>query len=180
LKTKKTTILNYLIKYFGLFLVIFSVFTFKAKAQEETAIALYVYNFTRYIEYPASDASSDFVIDVIAHKSVYDKLKELTAGKMVGRRNIVVRFLESVNKVSQSQILFVGFWQSPALPKILDMVGNTSTLIIAEKDGMIDAGAGINFVVRNNGIKFEVKRANIEKRGLSLSKELENMAYKSY
>jgi len=150
------------------------------KAQEESAIALSVYNFTRFIEYPVNDASGDFTIDVIGHKSVYDKLKELTAGKMVGRRQIVVRFLESINKITQSQILFVGFWQSAAFPRVLEMLGNSHTLIISEKDGLIESGAGINFVVRNNGIKFEIKRTNIEKYGLILSKELENMAFKSY
>lgn len=169
-----------MIKYLSLIILALIVFSFKGRAQEESTIALSVYNFTRFIEYPASDASGDFVIDVIGHKSVYDKLKELTTGKMVGRRPIVVRFLESVNKVTQSNILFVGFWQSAAFPKVLEMVGNSHTLIISEKDGLIDSGSGINFVIRNNGIKFEIKRTNIEKHGLTLSKELENMAFKSY
>ena len=169
-----------MIKNLTLIIVALIVFSFKSIAQEESTIALSVYNFTRFIEYPASDASGDFIIDVIGHKSVYEKLKELTTGKMVGRRPIVVRFLESVNKVTQSNILFVGFWLSPAFPKVLEMVGNSHTLVISEKEGLIESGAGINFVIRNNAIKFEVKRVNIEKHSLILSKELENMAFKSY
>lgn len=92
----------------------------------------------------------------------------------------MVRFLESVNSITKSQVLFVGFWQSAAMPKVLEKIGDAHTLIISEKDGLIDAGSGINFVIRNSTIKFEIKRANIIKYGLVLSKDLETMAYKAY
>ncbi|HEY4785650.1 MAG TPA: YfiR family protein [Bacteroidales bacterium] len=150
------------------------------KAQEENFIAISIYNFTRYIDWPSSDASGDFVIDIIGHKSVYEKLKELTSGRKVGTRAITVRFLESVNSITQSQILFVGFWQSKDLNKAIDKIGNAHTLIIAEKDGMIDSGAAINFVIRNSAIKFEIKKANIQKYGLSVGEALLGLAFKLY
>jgi YfiR/HmsC-like len=155
-------------------------FTGKIKAQEENVIALMIYNFTRYIDWPKEQASSDFFIDIIGHKSVYDKLKELAAGRKVGNRNIAVRYLESVNNISHSQILFVGYWQSKDFPKAIEKIGNTNTLIITEKDGYLDIGSGINFVIRNNTIKFEIKKGNIQKYGLVVSEGLEPMAIKSY
>src|SRR4030042_6913621 len=140
-------------------------------AQEENFIAISIYNFTRYIDWPSTQAS-EFTIDVIGHKSVYDKLKEITQGRKVGSLNITVRFLESINQITQSQILFVGFWQSKDLFKAIDKVGYANTLIITEKEGLIEAGAGINFVIRNNAIKFEIKKANILKYGLKVGEEL--------
>jgi hypothetical protein len=156
--------------------------TFFAKgiAQEENFISLSVYSFTRFIDWPSSDGSGDFIIDVIGHKSVYDKLLELTAGRKVGNRNIVVRFLESVNNITQSQILFLGFWQSKDISKAIMKVGNAHTLIITEKEGLIDAGSAINFVIRNNTIKFEIKKSNIQKYGLSIDETLVNLACKIY
>ena len=150
------------------------------KAQEENVIAIAVYNFTRYIDWPADQANKDFLIDVIGHKSVYDKLKEISAGRKVGNRSIIVRYLETPDKVTASEILFVGFWQSKDMPKILDKVKSASTLLITEKDGQIESGSGINFVIRNNAIKFEVKKSNIVKYGLILSETLEQMAFKAY
>jgi len=149
-------------------------------AQEEKSISSAIYNFTHYVEWPVENTSGDFIIDVIGHKSVYDKLKEITAGRTVGKQNIVVRFLESVDKITQSHILFIGFWQSKDMAKVIEKVGNAHTLLISEKDGLIDSGSGINFVIRNTLIKFEIKRANIQKYGLTLSKDLEQMAYKAY
>jgi YfiR/HmsC-like len=164
-----------------LFALLFLLFlSIKGIAQEEKSISSAIYNFTHYVEWPAENTSGDFIIDVIGHKSVYDKLKEITAGRTVGKQNIVVRFLESVDKITQSHILFVGFWQSKDMAKVIEKVGNAHTLLISEKDGLIDSGSGINFVIRNTLIKFEIKRANIQKYGLSLSKDLEQMAYKAY
>lgn len=164
------------IKIFA-FLLLISVVS---HSQEEKTISVAVYNFTRFVEWPSEDASGNFIIDVIGHKSVYDKLKELTAGKTVGKQNIEVRYLESINNITKSHILFLGFWQSKDLAAVNSKIGSSHTLLITEKDGLIDGGSGINFVIRSGAIKFEIKRANIQKYKLEVSTELEKMAEKVY
>lgn len=167
-------------KVFLLSIIFFLLILNKGSAQEENTISVALYSFTRYIEWPSDDPSIDFVINIIGHRSIYEKLTELTAGHKVGKRNIVVRFLETANDLSQCQLVFVGYWQSRDFNKTIEKIGKNHTLIISEKDGLIDAGSGINFIIRNNSIKFEIKRANIEKYGLIMSRELEQMAYKAY
>jgi len=149
-------------------------------AQEENFIALSIYNFTRLINWPATNAANPFVIDVIGHKSIYDKLKDVTEGRKVGNRVITVRFLESSQQVTESEILFVGFWQSKDVATLANKLKGKNTLLIAEKAGMIDAGAGINFIVLNNAIKFEIKRSAVEANGLTISSDLSKMAIKQY
>lgn len=164
-----------------LLLSTFLVLGFQAvKAQEENIIAIAIYNFTRYVDWPADQANKDFRVDIIGHKSVYDKFKEVAAGRKVGNRNIVVRYLETIDKITESEILFVGFWQSKDLPKVVEKVKSAGTLIISEKDGLIDMGSAINFVVRNNTIKFEIKKSNVTRFGLRMSETLEQMAVKAY
>jgi hypothetical protein len=151
-----------------------------ANSQEEKYIALSVYNFTRNIDWPDGSKDGDFVIDVVGHKSVYDKLLELTTGRKVGTKNILVRYLESIDNISQSDILFVGFWQSKDITKVIEKVNNAHTLIISEKEGMIEKGSGINFVIVDNTIKFEISQANTEKYGIRVGEVLLKMAYKVY
>ena len=150
------------------------------RAQEGTVIAAHVYNFTRNIDWPTDNAGNEFIIDIIGHKSVYDKLKETVAGHKMGSQTIVVRYLETVENITQSQILFVGFWQSKYINKAIEKVGTSATLIITEKDGLIESGAGINLVIRNDVIKFEMKKENILKYGLKVSSALEKTAFKVY
>jgi len=101
-------------------------------------------------------------------------------GRKVGNKDIVVHFLESINGITQSHILFVGFWQSKDIQKVIDKIGSNHTLIISEKDGMIESGSAINFVIRNSAIKFEIKKANIQKYGLNVGDALAALAYKAY
>ena len=150
-----------------------------SKAQEENLIASAIYNFTRFIDWP-DEGSANFYIDIIGHKSVYEKLTELAAGRRVGTRVITVRYFENINNLSTSQIVFLGFWQSKDISTVNIKTGDAHTLIISEKDGLIEAGAGINFVIRNNSIKFEIKRSNIVRHGLGLNSQLEQMAFKIY
>lgn len=161
-------------------LVFLVAFFTKARSQEENFIALSIYNFTRNIEWPAESKEGDFIIDIIGHKSVYDKLKELTAGRKIGTQNLTIRYLESTKNITKSHILFVGFWQSKELQSVVEKVSNSPTLIISEKDGLIENGSAINFVIRNSVIKFEIKKANIEKYKLKIGDALLNLAYKSY
>jgi hypothetical protein len=161
-------------------IIVLMVLSFPVRAQEENFIAVSIYNFTRYIDWPANNTANVFTIDVIGHKSIYEKLKDLVETRRVGNLNMVVRYLESVSQVTQSEILFVGFWQSKDIAKAIEKVGNKNTLIVTEKDGMIENGSAINFVIRNDVIKFEIKRGNIEKYGLKVGESLINLAYKSY
>jgi hypothetical protein len=124
--------------------------------------------------------SNEFYIDVIGHKSVYDKLLEITQGRKVGNQVIKVRYLANASGIVPCQILFVGFWQSKDVPMISEKLGTAHTLIITEKDGLIDLGSCINFVIRNTIIKFEIKKTNIQKHGLIVSTALEQIAYKTY
>ena len=49
-----------------------------AFSQEEKYIGLFVYNFTKYFDWPESAKAGDFIIEVIGHQSVYDELARIT------------------------------------------------------------------------------------------------------
>jgi len=149
-------------------------------SQEEKFISISMYNFTRMVDWPSSLSNKDFYIDVIGHKAVFEKLKEIANGRKAGNRNIVVRYLESSSALSSCDMLFIGFYQSKEIAKIIEKIGRTSTLIIGEKSGLTDNGAGINFVIRDDIIRFEIKPSNIQKYGLKLSDDLVKLACKVY
>jgi hypothetical protein len=149
----------------------------QAEAQEEKYITLYLYNFTKYIEWPDEYKKGDFVIDIMGHKSVYDRLTNMLKRKKRGNQNFVVNNPTEVAEVSKDcNILFVGHWQSKKLKKALYKVGNKGTLIVTEKGGLLDHGAAINLMIKNNKILYEVKKSNISKYNLLYSNDLTSMA----
>jgi hypothetical protein len=147
-------------------------------AQEEKYIGLFVYNFTKYFDWPESTKSGDFLIQVLGHKSVYDELVRLTAGKKVGNQTIVLQNINSVQEVSKSQIIFIGHWQSRFLPEILTKLGNYPIMVVTEMEGMLDNGSGINFIIRDGTIKFEMKMANLSSRQLKTDPRIRELAFR--
>ena len=147
-----------------------------AEAQEEKYISLFLYNFTKHFDWPDEYKSGDFIIDVIGHESVFIKLKELTDTKKVGSQDIVIRNYSDITLIGKCHILFIGYWQSRFLPQILDKIGDRSTLIVTEKEGLINEGSAINFIIKEGVIKFEFKKSNAQKYGLKYDPRIIDMA----
>lgn len=147
----------------------------RGMGQEENYISLYLLNFTRYIEWPEEERTGNFVIEVLGHVSVYEKLKEKVRGKKAGNQPIEVRNYMSVEEMGEPHIMFVGHWQSRQMKDVMAKLEGRSTLIVAENEGMIDQGAAINFVIRDGKIQYEFKKENALNRGLSVSSRLWQM-----
>jgi hypothetical protein len=160
-----------------LLLIIFiAVQTISVKAQEEKYISLFIYNFTKHFEWPESIKAGNFVIQVLGHKSVFYELKEFTAAKKVGNQNISVRGVSNISQIGKCHIMFIGHWQSRYLPEVLNKLSNHPTLIITEKEGLLDLGSAINFVITGGTIQFEIKKSNALRNGLKMDPQLMKMA----
>ncbi len=140
------------------------------------AQSMFIYNFSRLIEWPASYKSGEFVIGVLGNSTVFDELETFTASKKVGNQDIsVVRFRDPA-EITNCHILFVSFGKSNKMGEVLTKVGNRSTLIIGEKNGLVSSGAAINFVIEQDKLKFELKVDHAKSNGLKVSSSLQNMA----
>ena len=137
--------------------------------------ALFVYNFTRYIEWP-SFGSQEFVIGIVGKSSVYSELQNIVEGKRIGSKTIVIKKFNSAEEISSCQILFVSSEVSSSLVSFASTLQSKNTLIITERPGLINKGAGINFVLEEGKQKFELSRTAINKTGLKVNSQLVDMA----
>jgi hypothetical protein len=144
------------------------------QASVEAAQSMFIYNFTRLIEWPNKDG--DFTIGVLGSGSLVSELSKTTAGKTVGQQKIVVKKIKDISEINKLNILFISSGNSGKMADILAKVGSSHTLIITEKRGMIDAGAAINFILNDDRLKFELKTANASRHGLRVLSKLESMA----
>ncbi|MBN1951974.1 MAG: YfiR family protein [Bacteroidales bacterium] len=144
------------------------------------AEALFIYNFSRLIEWPANYKTGPFVIGVIGNSPISGQLEGFTSGKQVGSQPIQVKKFSSAAEISTCHILFVPFSETKNLESMLPKLSGKSTLVITEKGGAIDEGAAINFVVIGDKLKFELSPGNISTRQMQMSSKLNEMAYKVY
>lgn len=139
--------------------------------------ASFIYNFTKYIDWPEKYKEGNFVIGVLGTTSFYNDLTTLLNTKTVGSQRFEIKSFTSADAVSGiCHILFVPAENSSMLPDVLKKIKGKSTLIVTEKPGLAKQGAAINFVVENNKQRFELNKANIEKYNLKVSTTLTALA----
>ena len=139
--------------------------------------ALYLYNFATLIDWPTDYRKGDFIIGVYGSKEgVYDNLKMKFEGKAIGSQEIVVKSYSSSSQISKAHILYVTPKNSSQITTLNTQFKGKSTLIVTERDGNLNKGAAINFVVKGSSQKFEINKSNAKKHKLIIADRLLNLA----
>lgn len=134
--------------------------------------AMFVYNFTKYIEWPQNYKDGNFVIGILGNSSLFSELNSMANSKKAGAQSFEIKNFSSASSVSKCHMLIIASDITSGFSDALSKIKNNSTLIITEKPGLAKQGSAINFVVQNNKQAFELNKANLEKYDLKVSSNL--------
>jgi hypothetical protein len=134
-------------------------------------------NFTKLIEWPKSYREGNFVVGVVGESPLFSELSKMAKTKKVANQSLQIKKFNTTKDIAKCHILYVSRNQSEEISSVLKKVKSNSTLIITEKQGLVDKGAGINFIIKNNRQKFELNKKNVEKYKLKVSSNLEALAF---
>src|SRR6056297_937444 len=146
-----------LISYFLLLLLVLSITDLKA--QNEKFKALFMYNFTKYIEWPGAKNTGDFVIGILGNSPIKKELEVIATKKKVGGQPINMKVYNSVNEIGNCHILFIPPGKSSSLNAVKKQVSGQGVLVITDKPGLARKGAGINYVLAGGRQDFEINKA---------------------
>jgi hypothetical protein len=131
-----------------------------------------IYRLTKYIEWPESKGSGDFVIGIVGETPLFAELKNFASNKTAGSRKIVVRKFSTSAGAYDCHILFISEDESGSLKKIAARTAGSAILLVSEADGLALKGACINFIIVSEHLRLEINKNNIEKRNLNIASEL--------
>ena len=138
---------------------------------------IYIYNFTKYIEWPSSYKEGNFVVGVLGTNSpLVSELNKMANSKMVGTQKFEIKSVSSPADCAQCHIVYILTDKSSQLNDVLVKLKGKSALIVTDKSGLATKGSGINFFVDGNKQKIELNRSNIEKYKLKVASTLVDMA----
>ena len=139
--------------------------------------SVFTLSFMRYIGWPEEAKQGDFVIGVVKNKQIGEWLRSLSKGKKFGYQNVIIKDFKTPNEITDCQVLFVSQYinLSKHSSTIADKLGGRNTLIVSERSGATKYGAMINFVIKDDKLKFEIHKANASKFGLQISSKLGGM-----
>ena len=147
-----------------------------AGAQDYKFHSIFMYNFTKYIQWPSSYQSGEFVIGVLGSSTIVEQLTNMAKVKSAGAQQFEIRIFSDASEVSDCHILFIPEEMSYSFNKVTKKLNGKPTLIISEQAGLADAGSHINFVQVEGKWKFELNQSAAESANLKVSNELSRLA----
>lgn len=143
-----------------------------SSAQDAKFKALFMYNFTKYLEWPSTQQQGDFVIEILGNSPIISELEIIAQKRKVGIQKIKVRKIASLAESHNANILYIPRNRSSFVNPAIKQFRNKGTIIITDKPGLVSLGAGINYVKVDGKQNFEVSKNNIEQQGLKVNSTL--------
>lgn len=144
-------------------------------ASEQSIKAAYLYKLAEYVEWPEGAlgaAKAPLTFAVVGADPLADKLRELTRGRTVLGRRIVVRSIAAQDSLSGVHVLFVGSAAMDALAGLTEAARENSVLVITESNDGLAGGSIINLREMDQRIRFEVSLDSADQSRLKLSSRL--------
>ncbi len=79
----------------------------QSKDREADLKAVFIYNFTLYIDWESGNIGDEFVVGVIGSSPVTASLNEIAKSSKVNNKKMVVRVFDSPDEIGQCQVLFI-------------------------------------------------------------------------
>ncbi len=139
--------------------------------------AVFMYNFTRYFEWPDNKKVDNFVIYVVGRNdNLVSELKTLASKKKVGNQEIEVKNSSSFDPSITAHMIY---FTPDVMKPVSDAAAknkNKGALVIAELPGACKSGASINFIVMDSKLKFEYSKNTAVKAGLKTNEDFKALA----
>ena len=148
----------------------------RSRPAEAEVKAAFLFNFTKFVEWPASAPPGQFEICTLADAAFDDVLARTVAGESTDGRPIVRATPLAPDVVRACHILFIGHGVGAQAIRWIAAVARSPVLIVGESKTAEDAGAHITFVIEDNRVKFDVNDDAASQAGLKISSKLLRVA----
>jgi hypothetical protein len=138
--------------------------------------SMMVFNFVKYVQWPAGDDNKEFVIGVVGNNEIYQTLHTWYGGKPKGAKTYVIKKFNNASEITDCQVVFIDRSKSGEFEAISNKVKGKSTLIVTDRNGLGTKGSCINFKTVDEKLRFELNQRAIETSNLKVSSALTSMA----
>jgi len=146
-----------------------------ATAREYQIKAVFLFNFTQFINWPSAlfaSARAPLVIGVLGADPYGSYLDETTRGEIVDGRPLVVERYRRVEDVATCHVLFISASEAGSMAAILARLKGRSILTVTDAGAASEQGGIIRFVTENNHIRLRIDVRAAKAAGLEVSSKL--------
>jgi hypothetical protein len=166
-----------MLRAFGLalFTILLLAPTRAATPGEYQVKAVFLYNFSRFVEWPETafpDSKAPFVVGVFGFDPFGADLDEAVRGESVRGHPLVVRRVRNAAEAADCQIVFIHHSERDRLPELLAAVDKRSILTVSDLEGAAKLGVMIRFVTQSGRIRMSINPDAARAAQLTISSNL--------
>jgi hypothetical protein len=154
-----------------------------SESSEYLIKAGFLYNFAKFVEWPAAASSrgdSPIVIGILGTDPFGNVLDHIVEDKKIGPRGFVVKrykWDEDHKDWKDCKILFVSASEKAHVDEIVQSVKGLPILTVGETPGFAERGGVIRFIIlEDNRVRFEVNVEAAHQANLNISSQLLTLA----
>jgi hypothetical protein len=145
-------------------------------ADEYEVKAAFLYNFTKFIEWPSAASSSSFAICILGDDPFEAAIERQTKGKTANGRPFQVRRLRDAAEAKQCQIVFVRAGEMSKVAKLIDATRGGPVLTVGESRDFARLGGMVILSMENNHVSVVIHKAVMDNAGFKISANLMTLA----
>lgn len=138
--------------------------------------AAFLFNFAKFVEWPALPAGAPLVVCVVGHDGIAAAFVETVRGQTISGHSFDVWVLQDSAKWRACHLLFVADAETRRSAGGLDEIKALPILTVSDGKGFALAGGIIEFYVEAGRMRFAINLDAADRSGLRLSSRLLGLA----
>jgi hypothetical protein len=136
--------------------------------------AAYVFNFAKFVAWPASAPADVLTICFRGATAVHDLLAHDVSGALIGARRVIVRSIQTAQRADGCSIVYVGAELAPDT----NLASSVPPFALTVSDALdfTDHGGMIGLFTEGNRLRFNINLENARLAGLKVSSDLLQLA----
>ncbi len=150
-----------------------------ADSKEAQVKAVFLFNFTQFVEWPASsfsDSKTPLIIGVLGDDPFGTFLEQTIQNEKINNHPLVIQHYHNVEEIKTCHILFINFSNKEQLEQIFKTLNGRNILTVGDTRNFILKGGMIRFFTDDDKIKFQINPEAAKEANLVISSKLLRLA----
>ncbi|HEX3880933.1 MAG TPA: YfiR family protein [Bryobacteraceae bacterium] len=144
-------------------------------ASEYDLKAAFLFNFTRFVDWPSSPDGGAFCIAVVGSDPFLGKLENAVSGRAAANRSIVIKHMKNGQLTAPCEVIFFSGTDLAKIRATLASI-HTPTLTVGEVPSFAHSGGIVEFSVEAHKLKLTINLDAAQRAHLQISSKLLQLA----
>lgn len=183
MQTYRANCRKWLIRLFCFWLLASRVAVFAAEKSpgmaEYQVKAAFLFNFTKFTDWPASaftSTNAPMVIGILGDDPFGKTLEDAVTGEVVQDHPLVFKRLRADEDLRGCHVLFISRSEKDRVAKVLEKLKGSPVLTAGDTKDFAERGGIVNLLLVQDTVKLEINQSAAEEAGLKISAKLLKLA----